>query len=318
MTVQTVIQKFHPSRKFLILLGLLTIFLVLASIAQALVIIPFIGIENIHNAFSGMGNYSDPNLITGLKTAQAVGAVLTFIAPAFIFAWFCSEEKLNYLKINKSFSFLAGLLAIMLVFTAMPLINWLGELNSNLKLPAFLSELENSIKNSEESLKKVMDAFLKMDGVLDFIINVIIIALLAAVGEELLFRGCVQNILLEWIKNKHVGIWITAIIFSALHFQFYGFLPRMILGVVLGYLYLWSGSLWLSILFHFFNNGMAVLFSYLISNDKISKNAETIGSGDSPIYLVVVSTVLSILLMSVIYKNKEESNLSQTEISENL
>ena len=112
-----------------------------------------------------------------------------------------------------------------------------------------------------------------MDGIGDLVVNLIIVALLAAVGEELLFRGSMQNIFLEWTKNKHAAVWITAVLFSALHAQFYGFLPRMLLGVVLGYLYIWSGSLWLSMLFHFLNNGLAVLFSYLIAKGTISETS---------------------------------------------
>jgi hypothetical protein len=135
-------------------------------------------------------------------------------------------------------------------------------------------------------------------------VNLIIVALLAAVGEELLFRGAMQNIIIEWTKNKHTAVWITAILFSAMHAQFYGFLPRMLLGVVLGYLYIWSGSLWLSMLFHFLNNGLAVLFSYLIGKGTISETAETVGAGDTPVYFVLLSLVVSAGLMFVIYKNR--------------
>jgi membrane protease YdiL (CAAX protease family) len=195
---------------------------------------------------------------------------------------------------------------VVLVFAAMPMINWTGELNSHLTLPNFMSGLENWMKSSEESAKKITDAFLQMNNLTDLFVNLIIVALLAAVGEELLFRGAMQNIILEWTKNKHTAVWITAILFSALHAQFYGFLPRMLLGVVLGYLYIWSGSLWLSMLFHFLNNGLAVLFSFLIGKGTISETAETVGAGDTPIYFVAMSVVVSAGLMYVIYKNREE------------
>jgi hypothetical protein len=122
------------------------------------------------------------------------------------------------------------------------------------------------------------------------------------VGEELLFRGALQNVLVEWTKKTHLSVWITAIIFSALHAQFYGFLPRMLLGVILGYTYIWSGSLWLPMLFHFLNNGLAVLFSYLIGKGMLTPTAETVGAGTTPFMLVITSTMISMGLMFLIYK----------------
>ena len=300
MSIQSIVQQYHPSKKLLLLIGLFLVWLAVASVAQVLIILPFADIKSINNL-----DFTNPQIINAMKIAQAVSAILAFIVPAMLFAYISSEKKFAYLKLNNGFSMLLGLATVVLVFAAMPVINWTGELNSHLTLPNFMSGIENWIKSSEESAKKITDAFLQMNGITDLIVNVIIIALLAAVGEELLFRGAMQNVFLEWTKNKHVAVWITAILFSALHAQFYGFLPRMLLGVVLGYLYIWSGSLWLSMLFHFLNNGMAVFISYLIGKGSISEKAETIGSGDTPIYFVALSVVICAGLMFVIYKNRK-------------
>lgn len=210
----------------------------------------------------------------------------------------------SYLKINKGFIILLLPVIIILVFAAMPVINFTGELNSHLSLPDFLSGLENSMRESEDRMKVITDAFLQMNGIGDLLINILVIALLAAVGEELLFRGCFQNILVQWTKNIHIAIWLTAILFSALHFQFYGFLPRMLLGVLLGYLYVWSGSLWLPILFHFLNNGLAVLFAYLIGKGLLTENAETVGVGESELMFVFISAALSAWLMYFVWRRK--------------
>lgn len=264
------------------------------------------------NDIASLTNFSNPNIIKGMKIAQALNAIITFIVPACLFALFSSEKKLDYLKMQNGFHIVFGIVVVLLVFSAMPLINWMGEVNSHLTLPGFLSGVENWMKSTEESLKRLTDAFLQMNNMTDLIVNIIVVALLAAVGEELFFRGAMQNVFLEWTKNSHAAVWITAIIFSALHAQFYGFLPRMILGVVLGYLYIWSGSLWLSILFHFLNNGLAVLFSYLIAKGMISETAETVGAGDTPIILVIASTVVSIGLMLFLYKQAIKSqNITQ-------
>jgi len=283
MFIQSQIEAQHPARKFMLLLGLFLFCLGIATVAQILILFLFAEMESMQDIAS-LSDYNNPKIITGMKIAQGASAIIMFIIPALLFAWISSEKKFKYLKIQNWFSSQSGLAVVLLVFCAMPLINWMGEVNSHLTLPDFLSGLENWMKSSEESLKKLTEAFLKMDNVFDLIVNIIIIALLAAVGEELLFRGAMQNVILEWTKNTHVAVWITAILFSALHMQFFGFLPRMLLGVVLGYLYVWSNSLWLPILFHFLNNGLAVLFSYLVSQKTIPNLPKPLEQAALPSY----------------------------------
>ena len=248
-------------------------------------------------------NLSNPSVITTFKLIQALSELIVFVIPALIFVVFTSDKKIAYLKLT-GFKPIMALIVIILVFSLMPLINWTGEINSHLSLPDFLSTIENWMKASEAKAKELTEAIMNMVSPVDLIVNIIVIALLPAVGEELLFRGALQNVLIEWTKKTHLSVWITAILFSALHAQFFGFLPRMLLGVVLGYLYIWSGSLWLSMLFHFLNNGLAVLFSYLIGKGTISETAETVGAGNTPIYFVALSAIVSVGLMYVIYKHQ--------------
>jgi hypothetical protein len=256
---------------------------------------------------------SNPAVIVSFQVIQAFSELIVFIIPALLFVMFTSEKNLAYLKLT-GFKPVMALITVFLVFALMPVINWAGEVNSHLTLPAFLSGIENWIKASEANAKQLTDAFMKMDAPMDLLINIVIIALLAAVGEELLFRGALQNVLVEWTKKTHLSVWITAIVFSALHAQFYGFLPRMLLGVVLGYLYVWSGSLWVSMLFHFLNNGLAVLFSYLIGKGIISKTAETVGAGDTPVLVVILSVVLSAgLLYFLMLQHKRSFAAPETE-----
>jgi len=308
MYLRSTIQNYQPARKFLLLIGLFLFCLGIASVVQVLILLPFAKMKSIQD-MAALTDFTNPDIITGMKIAQAVSVVLTFITPAVLFAWLSSERKTGYLKINQGFPVVFGLTVIALVFSAMPAVNWLGELNNHLSFPDFLYGVENWMKASEENLKNLTDAFLQMGGITDLTVNLLIIALLAAVGEELFFRGAMQNVFLEWARNPHVAVWFTAILFSTLHMQFYGFLPRMMLGVVLGYLYIWSGSLWLSILFHFLNNGLAVLFSYLIGKGSLSETAETIGAGDTPVTVVIASTIVSVGLMYFIYKNRKTDSL---------
>lgn len=315
----------RPSGRFFLLLGLFLFFLAIASALQVLVIIPFAGLssaDELAKIEDLLSDFSNPSLVQGMKLAQALSAIVAFIVPALVFAYlthpfsspqaaeiFAYEgrkwrETFSYLKISRYFNLIFFPVILLLVFAAMPLINWTGELNSHFSLPDFLSGIETSMKASEERLKELTEAFLRMNGIGDLLLNLLVIALLAAVGEELLFRGAMQNVLAEWTKNIHISVLLTAILFSALHFQFYGFLPRMLLGILLGYLYVWSGSLWLPVLFHFFNNGFAVLFTFLIQQGVISENAETIGAGEGEMILVGTSAALSATLMYFLWKQR--------------
>jgi hypothetical protein len=243
---------------------------------------------------------NNPQSIIILKYFQVVQALGVFIVPPFILAWLFQGEILVYLKLNKGVNLATLLLVALLSITAMPLINLTGELNSNLQLPEWLSGVETWMKNTEEKAAELTELFLKVDGISGLFFNIFMIAVLPAIGEELLFRGVVQRIFTHWTKNSHWGIWIAAILFSALHMQFYGFIPRMLLGALFGYLLLWSGSMWLPIAAHFLNNAVAVVGMYMIDKGTIKPEFEEIGSTGDSVYLSVVSIAFVALLLWLI------------------
>ncbi|PLX06689.1 MAG: hypothetical protein C0594_06605 [Marinilabiliales bacterium] len=150
---------------------------------------------------------------------------------------------------------------------------------------------------------KLTESFLKVHSIGDFLVNILMIAIIPAIGEELLFRGIIQKLLIEWTRKTWLGIVLTAIIFSAIHFQFYGFIPRFLLGMLFGYLLIWSKNIWLPIFAHFINNGTAVFVAFLISKNSITKEAETVGStGDSLIYGVFSLMICGFLLFLLFKK----------------
>jgi membrane protease YdiL (CAAX protease family) len=134
------------------------------------------------------------------------------------------------------------------------------------------------------------------------------IAFLPSIGEELLFRGVIQRIFTNWTRNYHWGIWISALLFSALHMQFYGFIPRMFLGVLFGYLLVWSGSMWLPIIAHFINNAVAVVAMYLIDKELLSPEIEEIGTTSDSYYMAAVSLLLIVVFMLMIKRQNSEVN----------
>jgi uncharacterized protein len=259
-------------------------------------------------------NLNDPVFLSKIKWAQLFASILMFLVPPFIFTFLVAPAQAGgritrYLSMDRSFPMIFALIIPVLMLASLPLINLLAELNANMSLPEFLYDVERWMKKAEEDAKVMTEAFLKMDSTGSLIFNLAMIALAPAFGEELLFRGVVQKLFTRLTKNVHWGIWIAAALFSALHAQFYGFIPRMALGALLGYLLLWSGSLWLPILAHFINNGGAVLVAYLVQRGAISKEVENIGTGKDEIYFILSSAVLVSGLIWMIYKRRRKDGI---------
>jgi len=253
-------------------------------------------------------NYDNPLSISVLKYFQIVQSIGLFIVPPFVLGYLFSGKSFDYLKLNNWAKPVSFILVPVLIISAIPLINFMAEINSHLVLPEFMAGIEQWMKSSEESAAEVTKIFLKADGFGGLMLNVFMIALIPAVGEELLFRGVLQNIFVKWTKNIHWGIFIAAFVFSFIHFQFYGFLPRMFLGVIFGYLYVWSKSLWLSMLGHFINNGFAVVVSYFITDQVANNKIETIGTDSQTIIFTIASTIITFGVFYFIYK-KEKGRL---------
>lgn len=287
-----------PASKFLLAIGMVIVgaflfSLVAFGLASAIYGIKPIELEGL------LTDFENPVAISVLKLIQTVSEIGTFILPALFLAYTFDQSARGYLRLNISPDKLTVLLVFILLIAAVPLINFLGEINSRMELPSWLAGLEQQIRASEDQAAKLTEKFLVIDSPLQFAYAIIMIAVLPALGEELLFRGILQRIFSEWSRSKHTGIWATAILFSAMHLQFYGFVPRMLLGVMLGYLYLWSGSLWLPILAHFFNNAGAVIATFLYKQNSISINPDTVGTEHDYVTLVVSVTLTAGLLWAI-------------------
>lgn len=231
-----------------------------------------------------LSDLSNPTTIDALKFLQLFNALGLFVVPPFIYAFVAGNDSGNTLRLKSKPQIMQLLFAGLSMIVAMPLINWMAQLNSELHLPKAFAGIESWMKQSEESAAKITTLFLEVNSLSGLLYNLFLIALLPAFGEELLFRGALQPLLKEQTKNKVVGIILAAILFSALHMQFYGFFPRMMMGVYFGFLVMWTQNLWVPVFAHFVNNGTAVLVSYFYGN---STGLDNIGSdGNSIIYLL--------------------------------
>ncbi len=244
-----------------------------------------------------------------LKFYQAIYSTGMFILPPFIVAYLVHNKVSTYLFLNKKALLSQVLLASICIVVALPLINLLAEINSYLQLPEFLSGVEQWMKETELQAEQVTKKFLLMETPYDLFINLIIIAVIPAFGEELLFRGVIQRIFSNLTNNIHWGIFITAFIFAALHMQFFGFLPRIAMGMLFGYLLVWTKSLWVPILAHLVNNGMAVCVSYFINKGKLPEDVEKIGGTGIGIWISgFISLILVIFLLFSLYGSRERQS----------
>jgi len=161
------------------------------------------------------------------------------------------------------------ILVIVLTLCVIPVTSFTGELNSAMNLPDWMSGVEQWMETKEDEAARLIGLIIQSETFWIMILNLLIIAVIPAIGEELIFRGVFQKIFYGLFRSGHLAVWITAFIFSAIHFQFFGFIPRLILGLVFGYLYLWSGTLWLPVIAHFVNNAIPVIGAYLNGWDKM-------------------------------------------------
>lgn len=244
-----------------------------------------------------------------LRLIQGVTSAGSFILPPLILSWTERKYGINYFGNYKNASVQLILLTVVIMFVSSPFLEWTIRINQNMHLPEFLRGLENWMREKEDQLENMTKQLLTMNSISDFLINLLIIALIPAIGEELVFRGGVQNIFSRWTGNYHLGIWIAAILFSAIHVQFFGFIPRMLLGALFGYLFVWSRSIWIPVLAHFINNGTAVTGAYFLQRKgKSLEELDKIQDNSSP-YMVVVSIVFASLILWAFYTYRTKTNL---------
>lgn len=174
------------------------------------------------------------------------------------------------------------------------------EWNATVDFPSFLDNFERWARELEDNAERTTEYLTNFTAWWEFLIAVLVIAVLPAIGEELVFRGLIQNELYKGTKNIHVSIWFAAILFSTIHFQFFGFVPRMLLGALFGYLYYWSGSLSLAILAHFVNNGASLLALYLYQKGTFEFDMETPQA--APANVVMFAAVVAGGLLYYFYK----------------
>lgn len=235
---------------------------------------------------------SNPNqtgALMVLRLSQFLSACGLFLFPPIALCYLRNIPFSIGLFTKQKPQFALFILAIVLMWIQLPLINLLATFNDALVFPESLKPLGEWMRIQEDQAAKLTEAFLSMPNPTDLVISLFIMALIPALGEELLFRSTLQPLITKWTNKPVLAIWITAFVFSFIHFQFFGFLPRFFMGAFLGYLFYWSGSVWYSVAAHFANNGLAVCVYYLKQHDLINFSTDDLGSGPNATFQVLIS-----------------------------
>jgi uncharacterized protein len=250
----------------------------------------------------------DPANVPILKFLQITQSLAMFVIPPIIFGWFMLRNPWVYLGIDKGPDKRLIIAVLLLAVSILPVLNLLAMLNQELQMPAFLAGIEDWMKRTEEQAAELTMAFLTVNTFPGYLVNVLMVALIPAFGEEFFFRGVLQKVFYRWFRNPHFAILFVAIIFSAFHMQFYGFLVRLALGVIFGYLFYWSGNIWYPVLAHFVNNFMPVSLTYFFRDQFDPAELEQVGTGPESLWWAIPGFLISTALIVYFYKNSKTSS----------
>lgn len=277
----------HSQRLTLLLCSFLLCFII-ASLLNALVL-SFTGAQSM--AF--------------INASIAIQNIIAFTLPVIITVIFITNRPLQFLQVNRLPSATHLLLMIVTYFVMTPAMNWIVEWNASMTLPQSMHAIETWMRQSEEAATAVTDQILSHNNIL---LSITLVGLLTGFGEEFLFRGALQRILASRPMNIHLAIWISAFIFSAIHFQFFGFIPRLLLGAFFGYMAYWSGSLWTAIIAHAINNSTVVIAHAI--NTHCQFNLDHLGTstdGSFP-FLALASALITTVLIYSFAKSRAPHN----------
>ena len=256
--------------------------------------------------------------INTLKWIQLLQTITLFLLPSLMIAYLGAKAPFSWLQLDKKADWKVFLWAVGIMLVALPAINLLAQWNQQMVLPTWLSEREEWMKNKEAEAEWLTKQFMSATTVSAVLVNLFLMAVLPAVSEEITFRGVLMKLFkvrgerleVRGESIPHLAIWCSAILFSAIHMQFYGFVPRMLMGALFGYMLVWTGSLWVPILMHFTNNAMAVLLYFVsLRAGWDMEEVDAIGTNDT-LWLGVVSMILTIVGIYAFRRSTTMSNAS--------
>lgn len=300
-------------RSLLVLVGFILVGMSVGNMLAVLILMKFLGSDG------GMGGIEIitrliqspeevPNGWYGLMILQAISHVSTYLIPPLLYWTYIERRSLPEFQTRAFTSAQFWGLSLLVVLAFMPLNGLIIEWNQGMVFPDFLRGLEAWMRDKEDQLAGMTEFLTEFDTPVQFVVAMVVIGIIPAIGEEVLFRGVLQRKLMEQWASPHLAIWVAAALFSAIHVQFYGFVPRMLLGALFGYLYYWSGNLWVAIFAHFVNNGFMVLMLYLHHQKMIDYNIED--NESVPWSAALISLIATAALLYGVWKQSKTKHIA--------
>lgn len=289
MPVHMQIKGIYAGKPAFFQLLLLLLFMLAGAVLSSFISMGMLYL--VYGAAVNLANHPDM-----MRTIQLLSAIGTFLLPALAVAYTCSLRPTEYLSIGPIPKGHLLLLTFVSMFLLSPTTSLIGILNKQMELPSFLAPVESWMRAQETLAEQLTNALLADKGIATLSFNLLVIAIAAGITEEFLFRGALQRILGGWTKNHHLIIWSAALLFSAFHMQFFGFLPRLLLGAYFGYLLYWSQNIWIPVFAHFVNNAFVVIS---LSDDQLKAN-EFI-TGDISAQNLLPYSIMAIITLFLFY-----------------
>ena len=290
-----IMGSLHPFVKILLLGAVMIVSALVVSIFGFLLAIPLFGMD----VFSG---YLEGDLsLHMIRYFQIVSHLGLFVGASLVFAFLVGGNPLRYLQARRIPGGRIILYSAIIMLVAVPLVYFLAYLNQQLSLPEALSGLEEWMRRTEDAAEQMTERLLNVTSWQGLLFNIFMIAVIPAIGEEFIFRGALQRIFHQWFGNVHVAVIVAGVIFSAIHFQFYGFLPRALLGIMLGYMFVITGNIWVPVFAHFFNNAAAVTMHFYAYNSGMDMDMDSIGAHSLSIIPAAISLVIVYILFRMMH-----------------
>jgi len=292
-----------PANQLAVFFLLLGINFILCSLFIGLTAIMFFGAEFFTEDY--------PSSAEVLRYVSSVTEIGVFGLTAFVFAFLVNDKKpMPYLQLRCGVPVLSYLFLVLIIVASIPALSYVIEWNESIKLPQFMSSIEAWMREQEDSLNGISSLMMSGNTVGILLINLLVIAIIPAVCEEFLFRGVILTWFRNIFRNVHVAVFLSAFIFSAIHFQFYGFVPRFLMGLFFGYLFVWTGSIIPCIIAHFINNGTAVIASYLYNKQLIDTEYSDFGNVGDNYFLIAISVIFTSVFIYLLYRKRKIADIS--------
>jgi membrane protease YdiL (CAAX protease family) len=293
--------------QLLLFLGMAFGLFMIAVLLGVAILSKLTGIGILEFQDSQQWDLTNPAMLTFVRGMLVLQFLFLFLVPSLLFAYFSDPQPMQYLGLKSPGNQNYWIIGLLLILVAYPLVEYIGYLNQKISLGESTNQW---MKNMEEDAARQIKFMLQRHTPDELIKNLVFISLFAGIGEEVFFRGVLQRIFIRMTQNPWMGIVLTAAIFSGIHFQFYGFFPRFLLGILLGAIYWYSGSLWTAILAHFLYDASVIVFLY-VNPQAVNDDAIIKGQG---VQLLVGALISLLITVSLLRYMKRKSTASYNAV----